>query len=77
MDCHPHAFDINGVEFGTPDFDDDNLLQCEREGISLKVALAGQTRFIYEYDFGDGLGSRFGTRRRRRSVRPRTRPCLT
>jgi pRiA4b ORF-3-like protein len=55
MDCHMHSFDINGVEYGTPDLDDDNLLQFEREDrISLKTALAGQTRFLYEYDFGDG-----------------------
>jgi hypothetical protein len=55
MDCHLHSFNINGVQYGRPDLDDDNLLGLEREDRnSLQTALAGQTRLIYEYDFGDG-----------------------
>jgi Plasmid pRiA4b ORF-3-like protein len=52
-DSHLHQFTIGDGQYGRPDYDDTNEIESE-VGVRLKTALGGLTRFLYEYDFGDG-----------------------
>jgi hypothetical protein len=51
---HLHQFDIDSTYYGDPEMDQELELHDER-GVRLQdVAPAAKTKFIYEYDFGDG-----------------------
>ena len=51
-DCHLHSFDIDGVQYGMPDADDDPDLRAELDARLDAVAKAG-SRIRYTYDYGD------------------------
>jgi len=55
-DSHLHQFIINKVRYGEP-YDDDfgmNKMQDEKKFWLDQVIIAPKSKFIYEYDFGDG-----------------------
>ena len=58
--CHLHQFDINGQVFGDPDLFEEDFLEFDMRDsrktmLSQVVPQDGKrSRFIYEYDFGDG-----------------------
>lgn len=49
---HLHSFDIDGVQYGEPDPDDEQELRDEME-TRLDAVAVRETRFTYTYDFGD------------------------
>jgi hypothetical protein len=51
-DCHLHSFDVDGVQYGMPDADDDPDLRDELDVRLDAVAKVG-TRIRYTYDYGD------------------------
>ena len=51
-DCHLHAFQIHGVDFGPPD--PGGWMEYRSERVTLaKLDLQPKMKFRYEYDFGD------------------------
>ena len=53
--CHLHQFVINNQTFAEPDLDfDDVLLHSEDEFTLRQLLRRAGSRFLYEYDFGDG-----------------------
>ncbi|MEO3748783.1 plasmid pRiA4b ORF-3 family protein [Plantactinospora sp. B5E13] len=52
QNCHLHSFDINGVQYGEPDPDEELAFRDELETRLDEVAAKGG-RFRYTYDFGD------------------------
>jgi hypothetical protein len=52
-DCHLHAFEIGGEQYGPPDPDGMMEYADERKLKLSRVVNAGLTKFTYTYDFGD------------------------
>jgi hypothetical protein len=57
-DCHLHRFEIDGVQYGRPDPEDDGFAMTfeDESGVRLSDLLptnGDRTKFLYEYDFGD------------------------
>ena len=52
QDCHLHCFDIDGVQYGEPDPDDELALNDELD-YRLDAVAAKGGRVLYTYDFGD------------------------
>ena len=53
-DYHLHQFFVNGVFYGIPDPDFDDLEMQNEKKIKLQQLVSGEKfKFIYEYDFGD------------------------
>jgi hypothetical protein len=52
QNCHLHSFDIDGVQYGEPDPDDESTFRDELD-IRLDAVVAKGSRFRYTYDFGD------------------------
>jgi hypothetical protein len=50
---HLHMFKIGDLTYGSQ-FDDYPPEELDDKAVTVAVALEGQRRFIYEYDFGDG-----------------------
>jgi hypothetical protein len=57
-DCHLHRFEIDDVQYGRPDPDDDGFVSTfeDEAGMRLSDLLptnGERKKFLYEYDFGD------------------------
>jgi Plasmid pRiA4b ORF-3-like protein len=52
-DYHLHAFEIEGERYGVSDPEEDDEDVIDEASVVLSDLARGQTRFIYEYDFGD------------------------
>ena len=52
-DYHLHAFEIDGERYGVSDPEEDDEDVIDEETVILSDVVSGQTRFLYEYDFGD------------------------
>jgi hypothetical protein len=50
---HLHQFTIGGIEHGQPDPDYGPEVKDEKRVRLSQVALGENTKFVYEYDFGD------------------------
>jgi len=50
---HLHQFTIGGIEYGQPDPDLDFEVEDEKRVKLSQMALRENTKFVYEYDFGD------------------------
>ncbi len=53
FNCHLHAFEINGEEYGQPDPDFDFDVRSERSVKLNQVVTGEKYKFRYVYDFGD------------------------
>jgi hypothetical protein len=53
-DSHLHQFIIGGMYYGVPDPDFDNDIVNEMKAKLAHVAGRVKSKFVYEYDFGDG-----------------------
>ena len=53
-DSHLHQFILRGEYFGAPDFDDSGEMTDEDKTALRDLGLSEKSRFVYEYDFGDG-----------------------
>lgn len=51
-DCHLHSFEIDGIQYGEPDPDDELALRDELD-VRLDAVLGKGGRCHYTYDFGD------------------------
>ncbi|MFY9779186.1 MAG: plasmid pRiA4b ORF-3 family protein [Candidatus Baltobacteraceae bacterium] len=54
MDMHLHAFRVRGVSYGVPDPDFPCDMRDERRVTLGEIAPRPKSRFVFEYDFGDG-----------------------
>lgn len=54
MNCHLHQFIIGGEYYGIPSEDDWEPMIDERKYRLAEIAPTERSKFIYEYDFGDG-----------------------
>ena len=52
-DYHLHQFTIGGVEYGQPDPDYGSVMKDEKRVKLSQVVFGENTKFVYEYDFGD------------------------
>jgi hypothetical protein len=52
-DYHLHAFEIEGERYGVSDPEEDDEDVIDEVSALLSDVVADQTRFFYEYDFGD------------------------
>lgn len=53
-DSHLHEFEINGVHYGSHEMDDDFGDEIiDEKSVRLGQVAVSQTRFVYQYDFGD------------------------
>jgi hypothetical protein len=52
-DYHLHAFEIDGERYGVSDPEEDDEDVIDEASVVLSDVAREQTRFVYEYDFGD------------------------
>lgn len=52
-DTHLHEFIIGEQHYGVPDDEDEDGEEDDGSDVAVADVLAGQTRFRYQYDFGD------------------------
>lgn len=52
LDCHLHAFNVHGEQYGIPDSNFPGMFKSERN-VRLDKLVAVGGKIVYEYDFGD------------------------